>query len=132
MNGASMRDVRMRVPMYKHREAVIRAVRKNPVTVLVAGTGSGKSTQVPQYLLEAGFHLSPARPVSDGGVIGLIGVVQPRRIMAKELANRVACEMGTVLGGPVGYVHGAEASVSNASVIVFMSTLSLAARLASP
>ena len=68
-------------------------IETHPVTVIVGQTGSGKSTQIPQYLMEAGWS-------ADGR---LVACTQPRRLAAQELAQRVAEENRCVLGQEVGY-----------------------------
>ena len=80
------------LPITAHRTEVIDAIRRNPVIVLCGATGSGKSTQLPKLCLEAGR-----------GVAGVIGHTQPRRIAARALANRLAEETGTTVGGAIGY-----------------------------
>ena len=80
------------LPITAHRTEVIDAIRRNPVIVLCGATGSGKSTQLPKLCLEAGR-----------GLTGMIGHTQPRRIAARALANRLAEETGTAVGGAVGY-----------------------------
>lgn len=81
------------LPICEHRDSILEAVRNHRVVVLVGETGSGKTTQVPQFLHEAGF--------SDQG---FIAVTQPRRIAAISVAARVASEMKCDVGGLVG-VH---------------------------
>ncbi|KAJ7043812.1 ATP-dependent RNA helicase Prh1 [Mycena alexandri] len=89
---AGIQEHRKQLPIAKGKDALVQEIRENDVTVLLGETGSGKTTQVPQYLLEAGFADS-----------GMIGVTQPRKVAATELAARVSVEQGTPLGGLVGY-----------------------------
>ena len=63
-----------------------------PPSFFAGATGSGKSTQLPKLCIEAGR-----------GVAGMIGHTQPRRIAARALANRLAEETGTTVGGAIGY-----------------------------
>jgi ATP-dependent helicase HrpA len=80
------------LPITAHRGEILDAVRQHPVIVLCGATGSGKSTQLPKLCLEAGR-----------GAAGVIGHTQPRRIAARALANRLAEETGTTVGGAIGY-----------------------------
>jgi ATP-dependent helicase HrpA len=80
------------LPITAHRAELIEAIRRNPAIVLCGATGSGKSTQLPKLCVEAGR-----------GVAGVIGHTQPRRIAARALANRLAEETGTTVGGAIGY-----------------------------
>ena len=84
---------RQALPIARHRRQILYAVEKYPVTIIVGETGSGKSTQLPQYLRENGW--------SDSGFS--IVCTQPRRIAAQTLAARVAKESGCELGTSVGY-----------------------------
>ncbi|KAG7088065.1 hypothetical protein E1B28_012097 [Marasmius oreades] len=74
------------------KEALLNEFREHDVTVLLGETGSGKTTQVPQYLLESGM-------AGDG----MIAVTQPRRVAATSLSARVATEQNSSLGSVVGY-----------------------------
>ncbi len=84
--------MRASLPVYDLDEEIVLALRSGNRLILEAPTGSGKSTQVPQILL-------------DGGVLGdgMCVVLQPRRLAARMLAKRVAEERGARLGGEVGY-----------------------------
>ncbi|CAL8142751.1 unnamed protein product [Orchesella dallaii] len=89
----SLDQQKKKLPIYQNRDHIIYLLEKYQTLVLVGETGSGKTTQVPQYLAEAGW-------ASDGT---MIGVTQPRRVAATSLASRVADEMGAILGDEVGY-----------------------------
>ena len=80
------------LPITAHREEIIAALARHPALIVCGATGSGKSTQLPKLCLEAGRAAS-----------GLIGHTQPRRIAARALATRLAEELGTTVGGAVGY-----------------------------
>ncbi|KAG6845049.1 hypothetical protein H0H87_001386 [Tephrocybe sp. NHM501043] len=84
---------RERLPIFKHREKLLYCVENYGVIIVVGQTGCGKTTQLPQYLYEAGW-------AADGNVIAC---TQPRRVAATSVATRVASEVGTVLGEEVGY-----------------------------
>lgn len=76
------------LPIVGFRNEIIHAIATNDVTVIVAETGAGKSTQVPQYLLEEGYEVI---------------VSQPRRLAAFSVAQRVAEEVGCEFGSVVGF-----------------------------
>src|SRR5438876_3769453 len=86
-------DTRKSLPIYACRESLLDAVSKYQVLIVVAETGSGKTTQLPQYLHEAGYTANGQK----------IGCTQPRRVAAMSVAARVAEEMGTKVGYEVGY-----------------------------
>ena len=81
------------LPIWSAREPLLQLIRENRALVVVGETGSGKTTQIPQFLLHGGF----------AGQGGAIACTQPRRVAAMSVARRVAEEMGTVLGQKVGY-----------------------------
>ncbi|KAL2143892.1 hypothetical protein VTI28DRAFT_9880 [Corynascus sepedonium] len=98
------------LPIAKHREALLYLVETTPVTIVVGQTGSGKSTQIPQFLERAGW-------CADGKIIG---VTQPRRVAATTVALRVAEEFGCELGKEVGYSIRFEDVTSESTRIKFL------------
>jgi ATP-dependent helicase HrpA len=80
------------LPIVQRRNEIIDLIRKNQVLVVCGETGSGKSTQLPKFLLEMGR-----------GTKGIIGHTQPRRIAARSVAARIAEELEIPLGQTVGY-----------------------------
>jgi len=80
------------LPIAARRDEILTAMRDHQVVVVAGETGSGKSTQLPKLGLELGR-----------GTAGWIGHTQPRRIAARSIAERVAEELGTTVGGLVGY-----------------------------
>ncbi|KAK1285300.1 putative pre-mRNA-splicing factor ATP-dependent RNA helicase [Acorus calamus] len=90
---ASLEGQRQRLPVFKHRTAILYLVESHATTIIVGETGSGKTTQIPQYLKEAGW--------AEGG--RMVACTQPRRLAVQSVATRVAEEMGVKLGKEVGY-----------------------------
>ncbi|XP_002733338.1 putative ATP-dependent RNA helicase DHX40 [Saccoglossus kowalevskii] len=80
------------LPIEKFRSDILKAVENNLCLVIIGETGSGKTTQLPQFLYKAGY-----------GKHGLIGITQPRRVAAVSVASRVAEEMRCEVGEKVGY-----------------------------
>ena len=103
-------EFRRNLPIAQKEYEIIEMVKQSLVSVICGETGSGKSTQVPQYLAEAGFIDS-----------GMIGVTQPRRLAAISLAKRVAYESGSKLSQLVGYQVRFEGSkLSDKTSVKFM------------
>ena len=89
----SLQQQRAALPIAKYELPILYAVEQNDVVIVVGETGSGKSTQLPQFLYNAGY--------AEGG--GMIAVCQPRRVAALSLCNRVSEELGCVVGREVGF-----------------------------
>ncbi|POM61893.1 Pre-mRNA-splicing factor ATP-dependent RNA helicase [Phytophthora palmivora] len=102
LHGLSLRAQKAQLPVAKHREELLYAVETHTTTILVGATGSGKTTQVPQYLLEAGWATSRPRSAQTSRN-RMIVCTQPRRVAAVTIAERVAQEMGCQVGEEVGY-----------------------------
>jgi len=105
----SIKEQRENLPIFQHRNTIIRAISDNQLLVVIGETGSGKTTQMSQYLAEAGFAAK-----------GKIGCTQPRRVAAMSVAKRVAEEVGCRLGQEVGYTIRFEDVTSPATKIKYM------------
>lgn len=92
IDNRSIKDQRESLPIFQLRDELVEAVKANQVLVVIGETGSGKTTQMTQYLAEAGFTSK-----------GIIGCTQPRRVAAQSIAKRVAEEVGCRCGEEVGY-----------------------------
>lgn len=102
--------VRRSLPAYKVRHDLMRHIRDNQITVVIGETGSGKTTQLAQFLYEDGF-------TANGR---MIGCTQPRRVAAVSVAERVSKEMDTPIGVKVGYSIRFEDQTSDSTKIKFM------------
>lgn len=106
----SIEDTRRSLPVYTHREEILAAIKEYQVLIIVGETGSGKTTQVPQFLHEAGYTANGMK----------VGCTQPRRVAAMSVAARVADEVGCKLGHEVGYTIRFEDKSSDKTVIKYM------------
>lgn len=110
------------LPIVAHKQEIITALETHPVLILTGETGSGKSTQVPQYLLSPKF-LSASKAGSNAPKLK-IAVTQPRRVAATSLAKRVAtemrCPLGKAAGARVGYSVRFDANVGRDNEVVYL------------
>uniref|UniRef100_A0A8C0GZU8 RNA helicase n=1 Tax=Chelonoidis abingdonii TaxID=106734 RepID=A0A8C0GZU8_CHEAB len=100
---------RRSLPIFQARGPLLSQLRSLDRAILIGETGSGKTTQIPQYLYEAGI-----------GRQGIIAVTQPRRVAAISLATRVSDEKKTELGKLVGYTVRFEDFTSDETRIKFL------------
>lgn len=105
----SIEEQRRELPIYHKKDALLGHVASHRVTILIGETGSGKTTQIPQYLAEAGYAKQ-----------GIIACTQPRRVAAETLAIRVAEEYGCRLGEEVGYTVRFRDMTSTLTIIKYM------------
>ncbi|XP_006822620.1 pre-mRNA-splicing factor ATP-dependent RNA helicase PRP16-like [Saccoglossus kowalevskii] len=105
----SLREQRQYLPIFAVKAKLSSVIRDNNVVVIVGETGSGKTTQLTQYLHEEGFSK-----------YGMIGCTQPRRVAAMSVAKRVSEEMDVSLGEEVGYAIRFEDVTSKRTIIKYM------------
>lgn len=108
-----IQTARLGLPVVGEEQKIMEAIYNNSVVVIWGATGSGKTTQLPQFLFEAGFG-NPDSPNP-----GMIGVTQPRRVAAVSMANRVSQELGQH-SDQVSYQIRFETTVSKKTAIKFM------------
>eukprot|EP00941_MAST-03F_sp_MAST-3F-sp1_P005099 g5099.t1 len=101
---------RKELPMYECRSKFLAALKECSTLVLVGETGSGKSTQIPQFLYEAGYCRRGQR----------VGITQPRRVAAMTVAKRVAAEMGVSIGAEVGYSVRFDDNTSSETLVKYL------------
>jgi HrpA-like RNA helicase len=106
---ASAPGSRTGLPITLFRKELVRELRNNQCVVVVGATGSGKTTQLPQYVVDAGLARSHAR----------VACTQPRRIAAQTVAARVASERDGPLGREVGYAVRFDDKTSKATRLVY-------------
>lgn len=106
----SIQDTRKTLPIYQYRDEFLAALEQYQVLVIVGETGSGKTTQLPQYLHEAGYTKNGMK----------VGCTQPRRVAAMSVAARVADEVGVKVGNEVGYSIRFEDNTSDKTILKYM------------
>ncbi|XP_072243702.1 probable ATP-dependent RNA helicase DHX37 [Leuresthes tenuis] len=104
-----VQEARLKLPVLAEEQVIMEAVRENPCVVICGETGSGKTTQVPQFLYEAGY--------ASGS--GIIAITEPRRVAAVSMSHRVAKEMNLPTQ-VVSYQIRYEGNVTSDTKIKFM------------
>ena len=97
------------LPMYTRRQKILSTIAENQVSILIGETGSGKSTQLVQYLYDSGIVNS-----------GIIVCTQPRKVAAVSLANHVSREMCVKLGEELGYKTGMSGKYGGKTKVLYM------------
>ncbi|KAI5865568.1 P-loop containing nucleoside triphosphate hydrolase protein [Durotheca rogersii] len=110
---SEIQDARLRLPVVAEEQRIMEAIHNQNVVVVCGATGSGKTTQVPQFLFEAGYG-SPGSPTP-----GIIGVTQPRKVAAVSMSKRVGQELGD-RSDTVAYQIRFEGTTDEKTAIKFM------------
>ncbi|KAG5948982.1 hypothetical protein E4U60_000091 [Claviceps pazoutovae] len=108
-----IQEARLKLPVVSEEQRIMESIHNNDIVVICGATGSGKTTQVPQFLYEAGYG-SPTSPTP-----GMIAVTQPRRVAAVSMSRRVADELGDH-SEAVAYQIRFEGTVSGKTAIKFL------------
>lgn len=108
-----IQEARLKLPVVAEEQKIMEAIHNNDIVVVCGATGSGKTTQVPQFLFEAGYG-SP-----NGPTPGMIGITQPRRVAAVSMSKRIAQELGDH-SEKVAYQIRFEGTVKANTAIKFM------------
>lgn len=111
--SSEFQEARLNLPVVAEEQKIMEAIHNNPIVIIWGATGSGKTTQVPQFLYEAGYG-SPNSPTP-----GMIGITQPRRVAAVSSANRVSEELGSA-SDKVSYQIRFDSTVSGRTAIKYM------------
>ncbi|GJN85775.1 DEAH-box RNA helicase [Purpureocillium lilacinum] len=109
----TIHEARLQLPVVSEEQRLMEAIHNNDIVVICGATGSGKTTQVPQFLYEAGYG------TPDSPTPGLIGITQPRRVAAVSMAKRVSEELGDH-SKSVAYQIRFEGTVDANTAIKFM------------
>lgn len=109
-----IQEARLKLPVVSEEQRIMEAIHNNDIVVVCGATGSGKTTQIPQFLYEAGYG-SPDSPTP-----GMIGVTQPRRVAAVSMSKRVATELGGSHSPKVAYQIRFEGTTRKDTAVKFM------------
>ncbi|XP_031265551.1 DExH-box ATP-dependent RNA helicase DExH5, mitochondrial isoform X1 [Pistacia vera] len=121
-DGRKMLEFRRSLPAYKEKDNLLTAISQNQVIIISGQTGCGKTTQIPQFILESEIE-------SVQGAVCSVICTQPRRISAISVSERVAWERGEKLGESVGYKVRLEGMKGKDTHLLFCTTGILLRRL---
>ncbi|CAI1693684.1 hypothetical protein SEUBUCD646_0N03250 [Saccharomyces eubayanus] len=108
----TIQETRKLLPVYQYKDELLKEIEKHQVLIIMGETGSGKTTQLPQYLVDDGY-------TKQGEF--QIAITQPRRVAATSVAARVADEMNVVLGKEVGYqIRFEDKTTPNKTILKYM------------
>lgn len=105
---SAIQEARLKLPILSEEQVIMEAINENPIVIIAGETGSGKTTQVPQFLYEAGFAENQ-----------LIGITEPRRVAAISMSKRVATEMN-LSSDIVSYLIRFEGNTTDKTKVKFM------------
>ncbi|KMQ92402.1 xaa-pro aminopeptidase 1-like protein, partial [Lasius niger] len=100
--------IRLKLPIVAEEQVIVETINENPIIIITGETGSGKTTQVPQFLYEAGYAQNK-----------LIGITEPRRVAAMSMSKRVAEEMN-LTEKQISYLIRFEGNVTEETKIKYM------------
>ncbi|XP_063065850.1 3'-5' RNA helicase YTHDC2 [Engraulis encrasicolus] len=107
---SDLEGFRRSLPVYERQEEIVNIIKENRVVLVLGETGSGKTTQIPQFLLD---------DCNRNGIPCRIFCTQPRRLAAIAVAERVAAERGESIGQTIGYQIRLESRVSPKTLLTF-------------
>ncbi|KAJ9139454.1 RNA helicase-like protein [Pleurostoma richardsiae] len=110
---AEIQEARLKLPVVAEEHRIMEAIHNYNIVVICGATGSGKTTQIPQFLYEAGYGSA------DGPTPGMIGITQPRRVAAVSMSKRVGQELGDH-SDVVAYQIRFEGTVDPKTAVKFM------------
>ncbi|CAG8489472.1 9676_t:CDS:10 [Funneliformis caledonium] len=111
ITDSNLIEFRKELPIWQERSNLVQALIENDTIIIMGEMGSGKSTQTPQFLVEAGLVTLKK---------GIIAISQPRRVAAISLASRVSQEFGTKLGQKVGYSVRFDDKTSHSTLMKYL------------
>ncbi|CAI9100914.1 OLC1v1038104C1 [Oldenlandia corymbosa var. corymbosa] len=106
-------EKRASLPVWQQKDEFLKMLRENQTIILVGETGSGKTTQIPQFVLETLDSRAP-------GKSSMVACTQPRRVAAMSVSRRVADEMDVIIGEEVGYSIRFEDCSSGRTVLKYL------------